>query len=90
MRDILNKSLAMLVWIATGFFVVMSCYSGAMIIRYGGKGIFSDMEAILGGFLTIIFGVTMSFVFAGICFQIMDTRDFTKHTALSIKKINRR
>ncbi len=86
MRDILNKSLEMLIWIATAFFVIVSCYSGAMVIRYGG----GETLTMVNGFLVIIFGVTMSFVFAGLCFQIMDIRDFTKHTALSIKKANRR
>lgn len=58
-----------------------------MIIRYFGPAFGgSDFVIILGGFLTIVFGVTMSFVFAGICFQIMDIRNFTKHAALSLKK----
>ena len=85
MRDILNKSLEMLVWLATVFFIISSCYTGAMIIRYVGQG---AIQAVLGGFLCIIFGVTMSFVFAGICFQIMDIRTFTKYAAMNAKKGN--
>lgn len=90
MRDTLNKSLEMLIWVATGFFVIMSCYTGALIIRFGGNSQFATSvptEVIIGGFLYIIFGVTLSFVFAGICFQIMDIRDFTKHAALSLKRM---
>lgn len=85
MRDLLNKSLEGLIWVSTVFFIFSSCYVGAMIIRYvpDTDGAFS---VILGGFLTIIFGVTMSFVFAGICFQIMDIRNFTKHAALSLRR----
>lgn len=89
MRDTLNKSLEMLVWVATGFFVIMSCYTGALIIRFAGSSQLTPSvpaEAVIGGFLYIIFGVTLSFVFAGICFQIMDIRDFTKHAALSLKR----
>lgn len=87
MRNTLNKALEGLVWTATVFFIFSSCYTGAMIIRYSGRGFGdSDFSIILGGFLTIVFGVTMSFVFAGICFQIMDIRNFTKHAALSLKK----
>lgn len=89
MRDILNKSLEMLIWIATVFFVITSCYSGAMIIRYGGQVRGSEAESIIAGFLTIIFGVTMSFVFAGLSFQIMDIRNFTKHMALGLKRMSR-
>lgn len=84
MRDLLNQSLGALVWVATVFFILVACYSGAMIIRYG-----VETWAIVGGFLCIIFGVTMSFVFAGMCFQIMDIRNFTKHAALSLKKGSR-
>lgn len=84
MRNLLNKSLEGLVWITTVFFIFSSCYVGAMIIRYA--PVQNDFGIIFGGFLTIFFGVTMSFVFAGICFQIMDIRNFTKHAALSLKK----
>ncbi|MEO1550400.1 MAG: hypothetical protein AAFR93_08205 [Pseudomonadota bacterium] len=84
MRDMLAKSLEVLIWLATAFFIIMSCYTGAMIIRFSGDG--SLIEVVLGGFLTIVFGVTMSFVFAGICFQIMDIRMFTKHMAMSLKR----
>lgn len=88
MREQLNKALETLVWIATVFFICCSCYVGAMIIRYTGMipGAGGNMSGILGGFLTIVFGVTMSFVFAGICFQIMDIRKFTKHAALSLQR----
>jgi len=89
MRDTLNKSLEVLIWITTGFFILIACYVGAMTIRYGGTIPGQQTFAIIGGFLTIIFGVTSSFVFAGICFQIMDIRNFTKHMALSIKKIGK-
>jgi len=40
----------------------------------------------LAGFLFIVFGVTMSFLVAGICFQIMDIRSFTKFMAINHKK----
>lgn len=85
MRDLLNKSLEGLVWICSVFFIFSSCYVGAMIIRYAPTN-GDDFNVILGGFLTIVFGVTMSFVFAGICFQIMDIRNFTKHAAMSLKR----
>ncbi|GFE64093.1 hypothetical protein [Litoreibacter roseus] len=89
MRDTLNKSLEILIWISTGFLVLISCYSGAMIIRYGGLIPGSETWAIIGGFLTIIFGVTTSFVFAGLCFQVMDIRNFTKHMAMGIKRLQK-
>ena len=85
MRDTLNKSLELLVWIATGFLIVMSIYSGAVFIRFAAE-FEADLSVIFGGFLLIVFGITMSFVFAGICFQIMDIRSFTKHAAISLKK----
>ncbi len=87
MREQLNNAMETLVWIATGFFIVSSLYAGAMIIQFSavfpGGG---NLSGIIGGFLTIVFGVTMSFVFAGICFQIMDIRKFTKHAALSLQR----
>jgi len=89
MREILNKSLEMLIWVATTFFIIMACYTGAMIIRFGGQVSGSATETIIGGFLTIIFGITMSFVFAGLSFQIMDIRSFTKHTALGLKRMSK-
>jgi hypothetical protein len=89
MRDILNKSLAMLIWVATGFLVIISCYSGAVIIRIGSDIQDGFAELTVAGFLTIIFGVTMSFVFAGIAFQIMDIRTFSKHAALELKRSGR-
>jgi hypothetical protein len=82
MRDLLNRSLEALIWIATGFFVVNSCFLGAKIIQLGNQ----IGGGIVEGFLFIVFGVTMSFVFAGICFQIMDIRTFTKHTAMAMKQ----
>lgn len=85
MRDILNKSLPVLIWIATGFLVIWSCYLGAMIIRYAGQ-LTNDVLPIIGGFLFIIFGITLSFVFAGLCFQILDIRSFTKHSALALRR----
>lgn len=89
MRDVLNKSLEMLIWVATGFLVITSCYTGAMIIRFGGSLGGGATEAIMAGFLTIIFGVSISFVFAGIAFQIMDIRTFTKHAAIELKRSGR-
>ncbi|MGP3698192.1 hypothetical protein [Rhodobacter sp. NSM] len=86
MRDFLNKSLAVLIWIATGFNVAMSCYQGAMIIRQAPPDE-SNSSVILYGFLVILFGVTLSLVFAGICFQIMDIRTFTKHVALNQRRV---
>ncbi|ABA80749.1 hypothetical protein GQF56_18505 [Rhodobacter sphaeroides] len=87
MRDFLNKSLAVLIWIATGFNVALSCYTGAMIIRYSPMQLMGDSTVILYGFLFILFGVTLSLVFAGICFQIMDIRTFTKHVALNQRRV---
>ena len=84
MRDLLNKSLETLIWIAAGFLIVLSCYLGAMFIRATGS-FGNDMWFILGGFLFIFFGITMSLVFAGICFQILDIRAFTKHSALALR-----
>lgn len=88
MRDILNKSLPVLIWISTGFLIIASCYIGAIIIRYGGQ-LTDDAWPIVGGFLFIIFGVTLSFVFAGMCFQLLDIRSFTKHTALALRRSQR-
>ncbi|MCR9068742.1 MAG: hypothetical protein NXH79_07830 [Rhodobacteraceae bacterium] len=88
MRDTLNKSLELLIWIATGFLIVLSVYGGAVFIRFATE-FNADLSVIFGGFLFIVFGITMSFVFAGICFQIMDIRTFTKHTALSLKRTGR-
>ena len=85
MRDALNRSLETLIWIATAFFIFSSCWTGAMIIRYSSQT-GNDFMVILGGFLMIIFGVTMSFVFAGISFQVMDIRRFTKHVALGLQQ----
>ncbi|MCE6951778.1 hypothetical protein LAZ40_14150 [Cereibacter sphaeroides] len=87
MRDLLNKSLSILIWIATGFNVALSCYTGAMIIRHSPKYAVGDSTVILYGFLFILFSVTLSFVFAGICFQIMDIRTFTKHVALNQRRL---
>lgn len=88
MRDILNKSLPVLIWIATGFLIIGSCYTGAIIIRYGGQ-LGNDVWTIIGGFLFIIFGVTLSFVYAGLCFQILDIRSFTKHAAIALRQSQR-
>jgi F0F1-type ATP synthase membrane subunit c/vacuolar-type H+-ATPase subunit K len=89
MRDMLNKSLETLIWIATSLMIVGSCYSGALIIRISGApGIDAVADSgwlMVFGFLLIIFGVTMSFVFAGLCFQLMDIRTFTKHTAFALR-----
>lgn len=86
MRDLLNQSLESLIWTATVFFVLSSCFSGYQIISTDP----SESGLLIGGILVIIFGVTMAFVFAGICFQIMDIRAFTKHTAIGLKKMNGR
>ncbi|GHG98436.1 hypothetical protein [Pseudodonghicola xiamenensis] len=85
MRDALNKSLEILIWIATAIMVLMSCYVGAMIIRGIASVPGTGVLEILGGILFIVFGITMSCVFAGICFQIMDIRRFTKHAAFALR-----
>lgn len=85
MRDLLNKGMEVLVWITTAFFVFNSCFAGAMIIRYSDDLGWTPMNGFLMGFFTIIFGVTVSFLFAAVCFQIMDIRNFTKHAALSLR-----
>ena len=89
MRDVLNKSLEMLIWVATSFLVISSCYTGAMIIRFGGSMQGGATEAIVAGFLTIIFGVSVSFVLAGLAFQIIDIRKFTKYAAMELKRSGR-
>jgi hypothetical protein len=89
MRDMLNKSLEMLIWVATTFLIIYSCYLGAVQIQLASTQEIGSIGPIFGGFLTIIFGVSMSFVFAGISFQIMDIRTFTKHAAMEMKRGNR-
>ncbi len=89
MRDTLNKSLEGLVWVATGFLIVLSCYLGGVFIRVSGE-LNLDMIYVFGGLLFIVFGITMSFVFAGLCFQIMDIRNFAKHSAIGLKKISQK
>lgn len=94
MRDILNKSLEVLVWIATTLMVVGACFLGAMVIRLSGvpevSAAFGSAWLMIFGFLLIIFGVTLSFVFAGVCFLIMDIRSFTKHTAFALRTTPKR
>jgi hypothetical protein len=94
MRDMLNKSLEILVWIATTLMVIGSCFLGAMVIRFSGvpgiENVFDSAWLMIFGFLLIIFGVTMSFVFAGLCFHLMDIRTFTKHTALALRAPQKR
>lgn len=94
MRDMLNKSLETLVWIATTLMIIASCYLGAMVIRVSGipelTGPGNAGWVMISGFLMIIFGVTMSFVFAGVCFQIMDIRAFTKHAAFALRAPQKR
>jgi|GEM_PF-2804096 hypothetical protein len=94
MRDMLNKSLEILVWIATTLMVIGSCFSGAMVIRFSGvpgiDNVFDSVWLMIFGFLLIIFGVTMSFVFAGLCFYLMDIRMFLKHTAFALRAPQKR
>lgn len=90
MRDTLNKSLEILIWIGTTLMIIASCFGGAMVIRASGvpgiAALFDPTWMMIFGFLMIIFGVTMSFVFAGVCFQLMDIRMFAKHTAFALRK----
>jgi hypothetical protein len=84
MRDLLNKSLPALVWVATGFNIIVVCFVGAAIVN--GAPLMGMGSAMLMGFIFIVFGVTMSFFLAGICFQIIDIRNFTKFMAINHKK----
>jgi ABC-type polysaccharide/polyol phosphate export permease len=84
MRDLLNKSLEVLVWVATGFNIIVVCFTGAAVVN--SAPLWGVGSAMLAGFLFIVFGVTMSFLVAGICFQIMDIRSFTKFMAINHKK----
>lgn len=90
MRDTLNKSLEVLIWIATTLMIVAACFFGAMVIRASGmpgiEAVFDPTWLMIFGFLMIVFGVTASFVFAGLCFQLMDIRMFAKHTAFALRK----
>ena len=83
MRDILNKSLEVLVWITIGLTIVFSCFIVVTILRLSPLGL--DTTTIISAFLTVMLGITSSLVFAGICFQIVDIRTFTKYTATSMK-----
>ncbi len=83
MRDVLSKSLEVLVWIAAGFFILFFCIAAIAMLQIPPFG--PDFRTIIGAFLTVVFGITWSLVFAGICFQIMDIRNFTKHAAISLK-----
>lgn len=85
MRSLLNNSLEALIWTATIIFILTACYSGAMTIRLAGANQ-NDFFVVMQGFLEIIVGVTMSFVFAGLSFQLMDIRKFTKHAAMSLRR----
>ncbi|NOD77903.1 MULTISPECIES: hypothetical protein [unclassified Ruegeria] len=86
MRDVLSKSLEVLVWITAGLSIVFFCFTAIAMLRLSPFG--PDTATIIAAFLTVVFGITSSLVFAGICFQIMDIRTFTKHSAISLK--NRR
>jgi len=33
MRDLLNKSLEVLVWVATGFNIIVVCFTGAAVVN---------------------------------------------------------
>lgn len=94
MRDMLNKSFEVLIWIATTLMVIGSCFSGAMVIRFSGiqgvDAVFDSGWLMIFGFLLIIFGVTMSFVFAGLAFYLMDIRTFTKHAAIALRMPQKR
>ncbi len=84
MRDLLNKSLEVLVWLTTVFNIIAVCFLGAGIVN--SAPLWGVGSAMLVGFLFIVFGTTMSFLLAGICFQIMDVRNFTKFMAINHKK----
>lgn len=83
MRDVLNKSLEVLVWITTCLSIVFFCFTAITMLRLSPLG--PDTTTIIAAFLTVVFGITASLVFAGICFQIMDIRTFSKHSAISLK-----
>jgi len=102
MRDILAKSLEILIWTVTAVMVFASLYLGALTMRLNFLFNLLKSEAadipdlyvvvswipnpVVLGIIIIIFGTTSAFVFAGICFQVMDIRSFTKHAAISLKK----
>lgn len=89
MRDMLNRSFEVLIWICTVLMVIASCFLGAMVIRFSGvegvDEVFDPVWLMIFGFLLIIFGVTMSFVFAATAFYLMDIRTFTKHAAIALR-----
>ncbi len=86
MRNILHNALEALIWVVTGLMILGACVGGGVFLQVSGGFGSPSITLILVGFLIIVFGVTMSFVFAGVCFAIMDIRRFTKHAALSLQK----
>ena len=83
MREVLNKSLEVLVWITTAISIIFFCFAAVSMLRLPPLG--PDTMTIIAAFLTVVFGIASSLVFAGICFQIMDIRTFSKHSAISLK-----
>ena len=88
MRDILNKSMEPLVWIITILMIIGSLLFGIMIIQMGRVSVQDEGKflVILFGLFSMFGGISFSFLFAGLCFQIVDIRRFTKHAALSLHK----
>jgi len=61
-----------------------SYYLGTLVIRFRDVSNETTWGAI-GGLIFIVFGITLALVFAGMCFQIMDIRNFTRHAACALR-----
>lgn len=88
MRDLLNKSMEPLVWIIAILMIIGSLLFGIMIIQMGRVSVQDEgkLVVILFGLFSMFGGISFAFLFAGLCFQIVDIRRFTKHAALSLHK----
>ncbi|MEL6508283.1 MAG: hypothetical protein AAFQ32_00700 [Pseudomonadota bacterium] len=90
LRSKLHEALQGLIWTFTGLMIFGSCYMGASFVDLGlefNKQTGGDYEIsiMFWGVFIILFGICSALVFAGLSFQLMDIRRFTKHTALNLK-----
>lgn len=84
MRDLLTKYLEPLIWAWCAVSLLTSVVVGAALLRV--SSFLIDGYTLLSSLSVGLGGITLTLVLTGLFFNLLDTRQFTKESAMSLHK----
>lgn len=84
MRELLTKHLEPMIWCWCTVSILTSIVFGTALLRI--SNIFLDGYTLMLSLAVGLGGITLTLVLTGLFFNLIDTRQFTKHTAVALHK----